>query len=133
MLKTIRTIFARFRAEGHEEIQTPQDVTATFALRYRDLLVGVLHLREGVWHFKYSPEFRKQSELTPLVAFPDVSREYKSASLWPFFMSRIPGTSQPEIRELIRAEGLNEHSDVDLLRRFGARTISNPFVLQESA
>jgi HipA-like protein len=133
MLKTIRTILARFRAEGHEEIQTPQDVTATFVLRYRDLVVGTLHLKKGIWHFRYSPEFQKQREMTPLVAFPDVNKEYESASLWPFFMSRIPGTSQPEIKEVIRAEGLDEHSDVDLLRRFGTRTISNPFVLQESA
>ncbi len=133
MLKTIRTILARFRAEGHEEIHTPQDLTASFLLRYHDLVVGTLHLKKGIWHFQYSPEFRKQTELTPLVAFPDIDKQYESASLWPFFMSRIPGTSQPEIRDLIRAEGLDEHSDVDLLRRFGSRTISNPFVLQESA
>jgi hypothetical protein len=133
MLKTIRTFLARFRAEGHEEIHTPQDVVATFVLRYRDLVVGTLHLKNGVWHFRYSPEFRKQADLQPLIAFPDIDREYQSPSLWPFFMSRIPGISQPEIRHVIESEGLDEHSDVDLLRRFGTRSISNPFVLQESA
>lgn len=133
MIKTIRNIFARFRAEGHEDIQTPQGVTATFALRYRDLTVGTLRLKDGVWQFRYSAEFRSQIELTPLIAFPDTNKTYESESLWPFFMARIPGVSQPEIRELIEAEGLDEHSAVDLLRRFGGRTISNPFVLQESA
>lgn len=133
MLKTIRNIFARFRAEGHEEIQTPQGVTAAFILRYRDLPVGTLRLRDGVWQFRYSPEFRNQTDLIPLVAFPDITKEYQSDSLWPFFMARIPGISQPEIREVIQAEGLDEHSAVDLLRRFGGRTISNPFILQESA
>lgn len=133
MLKTIRNIFARFRAEGHEEIHTPQGVTATFTLQYRDLTVGTLRLKDGVWQYRYSPEFRAQTEITPLIAFPDISKTYESESLWPFFMARIPGISQPEIKALIQAEGLDEHSAVDLLLRFGKRTISNPFVLQQSA
>ncbi len=133
MLNKLLGIFARFRAEGQEEIQTPQGVTASFSLQYHDLEVGTLRLKDGVWQFRYSPEFRRQSDLTPLVAFPDVSKTYESDTLWPFFMARIPGISQPEIRELIEAEGLDEHSAVDLLRRFGKRTISNPFILQQSA
>jgi HipA-like protein len=131
MLKKIRTFLSRFLAEGYEEIETPQGVTVTFALRYRELLVGTLRLHDGKWQFRYSPEFRQQTELNPLVAFPDLTKTYEAQSLWPFFLSRIPGISQPEIQATIQAEGLDEHSAVDLLRRFGQKTISNPFILQE--
>lgn len=133
MLKTIRSLLSRFRAEGQEEIETPEGISATFTLQFQELPVGTLRLDNGVWQFRYSPEFRKQTELDPLVPFPDINRTYKSETLWPFFMARIPGLSQPEVREKIRAQGLDEHSAVDLLRLFGEKTISNPFVLQESA
>lgn len=98
----------------------------------KTFLVGTLRLRKGTWRFKYAHEFINQHELKPLVAFPDVRKTYEADHLWPFFMSRIPGLSQPEVMETISEEGLDDKSDVELLRRFGARTISNPFILQES-
>ncbi len=132
MLTALRKVFARFRAEGHEDIHTPKGVTAQFSLQYRDLTVGTLSLEDGIWRFSYSPAFHQQNVLQPLVAFPDASRIYESESLWPFFMARIPGISQPEVKKLIQAEGLDPHSDVALLRRFGQSSISNPFVLQQT-
>lgn len=122
----------RYRAEGHEGIQTPQDEQATFSLQYGSLPVGKLTLQGGIWEFRYSPEFREQSEVRPLIDFPDVQKTYRADSLWPFFMARIPSVAQPQVRETIEEEGLDEHSSVQLLRRFGRRTIANPFVLVES-
>ncbi len=133
MIKAVKDFLARFRAEGQEDIVTPKDADAQFVLMYRDLPVGKLRVREGVWKFAYSSEFKKQKEVQPLVSFPDITREYESKELWPFFMARIPGLSQPEVQETIRNEHLNAHNSVELLRRFGERTISNPFVLQECA
>lgn len=129
--KAVRYIWSQLRAEGQEEIETPRDVDATFVLQYNDLTIGTLRLQKGIWRFAYSAEFRKQSEIQPLVSFPDTARVYESKDLWPFFMARIPGLSQPEVQETIRNEKLDEHNSVDLLKRFGERTISNPFVLLE--
>lgn len=133
MIKAVKDFLARFRVEGQEEIETPGDVDAAFVLAYRDLSVGTLRLHDGVWRFAYSPEFRKQQEVQPLVSFPDADREYVSEELWPFFMARIPGLSQPEVQETIQREHLNQHSSVELLKRFGERTISNSFILQKTA
>jgi HipA-like protein len=132
LLRNLRDWLGAFRAEGHEEIETPKGVSAAFTLAYDTFPIGTLRLDEGTWVYEYSPEFRRQSELEPLVAFPDVKRVYKSESLWPFFMARIPGLNQPEIRAILQAERLDEHNPVDLLRRFGERTISNPFILKET-
>jgi HipA-like protein len=133
MFSAIRRIFLSYRTDGHQGIETPVHEDATFQLHYGDLPIGVLQLHEGWWIFRYSPEFIGQGDVQPLVDFPNVHKTYRSASLWPFFMARIPSLAQPQVRETIKQEGLDEHSDVQLLRRFGRRTIANPFVLLESA
>ena len=131
MFNALRSFLSRFKAEGYEEIETPQGIEVAFTLRYRELIVGTLRLKDGIWEFRYSAEFKKQTLLQPLIAFPDTEKVYVSDTLWPFFMSRLPSVSQPDIRETLRQEGLDERSAVDLLRRFGESTISNPFVLEE--
>jgi HipA-like protein len=128
----IKSLWSRLRDEGHEGITTPHHVHALFELSYDDLSVGILELNEGVWEFRYTPAFRDQSEVRPLVDFPDPSKVYRAHALWPFFMARIPSIAQPRVRDVIQQEGLDEHSDVQLLRRFGKRTIANPFVLETS-
>jgi hypothetical protein len=129
VIEALKRVFLRQRTEGHEGIETPPDVTARFELGYQDLLIGWLRLRDGQWIFEYAPEFQKQSDVKPLVDFPDLHKTYVSADLWPFFLSRIPSLAQPQVRQTIQDEGLDEHSDVDLLKRFGERTITNPFTL----
>lgn len=75
----------------------------------KTFLVGTLRLSKGTWRFKYAHEFINQHELKPLVAFPDVRKTYEADHLWPFFMSRIPGLSQPEVMETISEEGLDDN------------------------
>lgn len=133
MLKTLKRLLVGLRSEDHEGIVTPANEDATFHLRYGPLLVGTLQLHGGTWKFVYAEDFKRQSEVQPLIDFPDLEKQYDAHALWPFFMARIPSVSQPKVRELIAAEGLDEHSDVQLLRRFGKQTISNPFVLLESS
>lgn len=129
MLSALKRALLRYRDEGQEEVQTPQDVDALFILQYGQLDVGYLSLHEGVWEFRYSDEFRGQTEIQPIVDFPEVEKVYNAESLWPFFLTRIPSIAQPSVRRTIEAEGLDEKSDVELLKRFGERAISNPFKL----
>lgn len=133
LLEGIKNMWSRLRDEGHEGIATPNNVHAVFELTYDTLPVGQLELRDGVWEFRYSSAFRSQSEVRPLIDFPDKDRVYQNHTLWPFFMARIPSVAQPRVREVIEEEGLDEHSDVQLLARFGKRTIANPFILATSA
>jgi hypothetical protein len=129
LLRAIKRVLFGRLTEGLQDVHTPAGKSARFELFYRDLPIGWLELRDGRWSFEYTSVFRNQTEVNPLVDFPDVRKVYVTEDLWPFFVSRIPSLAQPQVQETIEKEGLDGHSNVDLLKRFGERTISNPFVL----
>lgn len=130
MLNTIKKLLAL--GGGHENLITPADIEAEFRLDWRDLNVGCLKLEKGTWTFWYSEEFRDQSDVAPLVDFPNIEKKYVSESLWPFFSIRIPSLEQPAVRRVINEEQLDEKNEVQLLKRFGQNTITNPFSLKEA-
>ena len=107
----------------------PEGVVVAFLLRYRNLEVGRLTFEDGFWEFRYSDAFRSQSELQPLTDFPDLDRVYNDEDLWPFFVQRIPSLQQPAVKEFMQKRQLEEIDQATLLRRFGQRTIANPFEL----
>ena len=131
MLK--RFVRGLFRSEGQEHVGASPKEQASFVLVFDGLEIGVLTVRDGVWEFKYSSEFRKQADapdrVLPLIDFPDVAKVYRSEDLWPFFMSRIPSVAQPKVIEEIERRGLDQTSAPELLRAFGERSIANPFRL----
>jgi HipA-like protein len=116
-----------------KSIQAPEGVRAKFFLKYDDLLVGTLSVLDGVWFFEYSDEFRQSNLLRPIVEFPDVGKTYESTELWQFFASRIPSPEQAEVEEILRREHIQEDDAVSLLKRFGRRTVANPFHLEAAA
>lgn len=119
--------------EGHEDLETPSDIKAAFELKYKTLTVGYLELNHGVWKFSYSNEFKEQDELRPIVQFPDTNKVYQNEELWPFFTIRIPGLNQPEIENILESENIDRSNEVELLKRFGEKTISNPYELVGAA
>ncbi len=86
-----------FHQGGLKHLRTPQNETAEFLLRYRDLDVGHLSLQDGKWYFEYTDTFRKKKDAYPIVNFPRLDKRYESDVLWPFFVVRIPGLGQPAI------------------------------------
>ena len=127
MISTLKKIL--FHQDGLEHLRTPQDETAEFLLRYRDLDVGHLSLHDGKWYFEYTDTFRKKKDAYPIVNFPRLDKRYESDVLWPFFVVRIPGLGQPAIQRVIQEENLDPHNEVQLLKRFGKTTIANPYTL----
>ena len=120
----IKRILNFFKSEdGHEDFFTPTDVEIVFSLTYRSLEIGTLSLKKREWTFQYSEAFKQQDKIKPLLDFPNVNKVYTSEELYPFFTQRIPGVGQ----NARKSENLSE---VDLLKKFGKQTISNPFVLQ---
>jgi hypothetical protein len=107
----------------------PLNANIGFKMMLGPLAVGTLRAVDGQWLFAYSDEFRGQSEIPPIVDFPDPNQEYRSLILWPFFALRIPSTAQPAVSEFIRSQpGAKVHAAI-LLREFGARSAANPFRL----
>jgi len=109
----------------------PKTVTATFELKVDDIVIGVLHCENGVWEFKYSEEFKEhQDEYNYIAGFSNLNKVYQSDTLWPFFQTRIPGLKQPAVKEILKKEKINEANELELLKRFGKKTISNPYELE---
>jgi len=111
-------------------VEAPPESQAKFELYYDDILVGTLTVDRGVWRFEYSEQFKTQDDLRPLVEFPDVNEQYESKELWQFFVMRIPSPEQAEVEEILKREHIEEGDAVSLLKRFGERTINNPFRLK---
>ncbi|MBP2614908.1 HipA N-terminal domain-containing protein [Chryseobacterium jejuense] len=110
-----------------------QPIVKSFNLFLKDLKVGVLSYSKesSIWHFEYSEEFKNNSnDYNLIIGFPDINKKYESDKLWPFFNIRIPGLKQPKVKEILIKENISPDDNVQLLERFGKRSISNPFELQ---
>ena len=107
-----------------------------FRLIYKNDEIGTLEFSGDKWVFAYSDWFKNQSGIEPFANFPDVNHEYVSNDLPPFFESRLPGISQPQVEAFLnllkkREKTINEgQKKVELLKKFGRHTITNPFELQ---
>lgn len=126
-----RTYVRQLLRSPHEEAMTCTDDTreGAFRLLLGDLHVGTLERRDHAWRFGYTDAFRARTDLRPIANFPDVERTYESETLWPFFALRIPNVDSEAVRRVAEHDRVDVTSEVDLLRRFGRETISNPFAL----
>ncbi|GAA4320894.1 HipA N-terminal domain-containing protein [Compostibacter hankyongensis] len=126
----IQKIMKWFNKEHEgQAAQLPKNESAQFLLNIDDIQVGTLYCENGEWCFKYSEDFKEHPDYNRIVGFPDLNKTYKSEELWPFFQIRIPGLKQPAIREILEKEKIDKENEVELLKRFGKKTISNPYEL----
>lgn len=129
MLSKAKAIINNFwKSEGQEEIVTPEKISVKFTLEYGALTIGFLTLDNGVWSYEYSDDFKNQDDIKPLTDFPDLNKIYAKEELYPFFMQRIPSLSQPKVKAIVEKEKI-EVNEVELLKRFGKISITNPFQL----
>lgn len=129
MIKKLKKFFSK--GDSDFSMHLPKEEKTSFILKLDDLVVGKLSCENGTWNFQYSSEFKEKSEkYKPIVGFPDLDKVYKSDTLWPFFRIRIPGLKQPLIKEILQQENIDVRNEVALLKRFGERTIANPYWLK---
>lgn len=128
MIDFIKKLFNKPEHEISPSVDESTNIR--FILKIKDLDVGYLTIEDDLWTFRYSEAFRSQTTYSRLVGFSDLYKEYQSDVLWPFFKIRIPGLKQPMIREIIESEKINENDEAGLLKRFGRRNTSNPYVLE---
>ncbi len=103
---------------------------AAFVLWFRKVPILRLGFVGGVWELEYTEQFKAQSRLLPIVCFPDVDRVYRSGKLWPFFSVRIPSIARPEVQRTVREEHLDYDDVAAMLRRFGRKSVADPFELR---
>ena len=100
-----------------------------FELVYGDLIIGYLEVYNAKWKFYYSDIFKRSQDFNYISGFSDLNKIYESDSLWPFFKIRIPGLSQPRIKKTLEKEAISSDDELALLKRFGKKSISNPYLL----
>lgn len=123
--------FKKWFSKGDDNVTiTPKAEIGTFILKVDNINLGVLKHENGEWSFAYTEEFKEhKDEYNHIVGFPDLYKIYRRDTLWPFFLIRIPGLKQPAVQEIIQKEKINQESEVQLLKRFGRKTIANPYEL----
>lgn len=95
-----------------------------FIVRLGNQEVGNLRHGNGQWLFEYTKEFIalvEQGKAKQIIGFPITDKSYISPTLWPFFRIRLPGN-------YIKAElGRDNIEEVELLEKYGRRSILNPY------
>lgn len=130
MIRKIFNWFSKSDDDFEMQVTLPKDEEAKFILMVDDIRIGTLYCDKGEWFYKYTDEFKDHSEeYNRIVGFSDLNKTYKSESLWPFFQIRIPGLKQPAIQEILAKEKIDQSNEVALLKRFGQKTITNPYKL----
>lgn len=133
MLRKFMNWFSKGESDSEWQVELPKGETAKFILKVDNIQVGSLYCEKGSWFFKYSDEFKDQSDIyNRIVGFPDLDKTYTSDTLWPFFRIRIPGLKQPAIQEIMSKENIDKSNELELLKRFGRKTISNTYELESA-
>ncbi|UKT65022.1 HipA N-terminal domain-containing protein [Pedobacter mucosus] len=132
MIKYFKRLFSKSEELHPEmEVHLPKDENATFELKVDKLVIGTLQCENGEWKFKYTDDFKKhRNEYNHIAGFSNLDKTYINDTLWPFFQTRIPGLKQPAVKEILKKEHINESNELELLKRFGKKTISNPYELE---
>ena len=129
MVDKIRKLLKWGKSET-SDLHLPVSEEQHFVLRLDDIAVGELSCAAGVWTFRYTRQFKQLADrYHPIVGFPDLEKVYHSKTLWPFFLVRIPGLGQPAVQEILRDEQIDADNEAALLKRFGKKTLANPFTL----
>lgn len=122
--------FLRQAADWLHNPSSDSENGVEFRLFLEKLWVGSLSFQRGLWIFEYSDEFKKQSEIRPIMDFPVLERRYESKDLWPFFALRIPSREQVSVKSFLETKESGEVDEATMLRQFGRRSVANPFELQ---
>jgi HipA-like protein len=88
--------------------------------------VGYLSFADGWWTFTYDEEYKRQTHLRPLEGFDDLTKTYKSKTLFPFFAVRVPDEQRTDVRRRLEEEDIKHPDESDLLRMFGRRAAASP-------
>lgn len=130
MLKHFKKLFSKSVDDTEIKIHLPSNEKATFELKIDRIVIGKLLCEEGVWKFMYTDEFKTlRNQYNHIPGFSNLDKVYSNDTLWPFFQTRIPGLKQPAVKEILLKEKINETNELELLKRFGKKTISNPYEL----
>lgn len=146
MFTILKKLLFDFSGSSPEDSEMPileksQEKGTRFSLKDKNKVVGELLWDGNNWHFSYNQEYIADHPDFKLSNFPDTSKTYQSANLWPFFMLRIPTADQPIVKRFqesktsntveidVSATDLKTNDPVLMLKLFGRYSTANPYIL----
>src|SRR5271155_2213196 len=110
-------------AREHNEAQP---AARRFAVVWRNTAQGriwpvaVLDYDDQKYRFQYLPTVSDIEDFRPFIGFPELSRIYETARLWPFFALRVMDRRRPDFRQYLDWLGLPpDATPLDILSRSG--------------
>jgi HipA-like protein len=92
-----------------------------------EVLVGALSEEGGEFVFRYAEAYRVATGARPLPAFPDLSEEYRSRELFPFFAVRLPPFERDDVKAALERLHVQEHDSLSILGLLARKGIANPY------
>lgn len=118
------------KSENGSDIGLSKDQNQTFEIKLGDKVIAYLEASEGKWKFYYDSDYKSNESKITIPGFSNFDKIYESDALWSFFKIRIPGLGQPQIIKTIKKEHIPADDEVALLKRFGRKSISNPYRME---
>jgi hypothetical protein len=81
--------------------------------------IGRLQVRPDGYVFRYAEAAADVAGFEPFLAFPDLSRTYRSEDLFPFFSNRVLSARRPDYPIYLERLGLDVADPVEILARSG--------------
>lgn len=97
-------------------------------------LLGEFYKKEGFYYFEINEEGLKialKHGCFGLGKINILEKVNKSEELFDFFKNRIPPKGNPDINRFLKSIGLEEYDEYEILKRTGARLITDRYFLEE--
>lgn len=101
---------------------------------WRDIKIAYLLRDEAGYAFKYDQMGLKKAReegYTYLVGFKDTRKIYQSEQLFAFFKNRVPSRERRELSQRLRALGIQEYDEFEILLAKSGRTNTDQITLKE--
>jgi HipA-like protein len=134
ILDKIRRVMAELTGLGGDEHARPasegssdRELRLYLPLAGERVWVGTLGRDGDEYTFRYSEAFRRRRDLPSLPAFPDMTKEYRSPDLFPFFLARLPPIGRPDVERFVAEHHIDPADTLRLLSVLGRKTITSPY------
>lgn len=86
--------------------------------------VGILKKNEKNYEYRYVDNIDEIIKIGfhLLVSFPEIKKKYISKELFPEFLTRIPGPTRVDIKNILNKYNMIKYDEFELLKRSGAKT-----------
>ena len=128
-IRALRREFAPWGAERPRARDASGTAKVVVFVETREgrVTLGTLERDGREFLFRYDRDFAASRDAKPISAFPDMTREYRSEDLWPFFAVRLPPVEREDVQAAMKRRHIPESDILRLLAELSGRGVSSPY------